>query len=680
MIEKPITSLKGVGEALAIRFQRLGIHHVNDLIEHFPQRYEDRSCLLTINQLCHGVFASFSATVEKGDVQRVRGKTISRLWVRDETGVAVLVWFNQPYRATAWKRGTKVIVYGKVNRFRELLQVESPEVDLADAAELLNSTRIVPIYPLTQGLGARTLRKLIAGALHAEQPLSETLPATIRQKYHLLDRDRAFQEIHFPTDWATMQAAKRRIVFEELFYLQCALAFLRHQRLDDRRSVRHSPDGAVVQQLQAQLPFGLTKDQQTAYEEIAGDMESTRPMLRLLQGDVGSGKTAVAVLALAKTIENGLQGVLMAPTEILAEQHYATIAPLFRRLGLATALLTGRIKGGQRRELLQSLQTGSIHLLIGTHALLQPDVVFQKLGLVVTDEQHRFGVGQRATLQEKGEVPHTLVMSATPIPRTMALTLYGDMDVSVIRQLPPGRQPITTAIRAGQAAREKVYKFLVTEAAAGRQGYVVCPLVEDSDKLSAQSATEVFRELTSTFLRGIRCGLLHGRMNAVDKENVMRDFAEGRISVLIATTVIEVGINVPKATMMIIEDADRFGLAQLHQLRGRVGRGSERSFCVLLHDDDVSVIPERLKVLAETNDGFVVAEKDLLLRGPGQFLGYRQHGLPEMKMANLADDCDILDEARQAALAAMNRRIGTDEILPLLQQRFDRFFGVLFAG
>lgn len=680
MIEKPITSLKGVGEALAIRFQRLGIHHVNDLIEHFPQRYEDRSCLLTINQLCHGVFASFSATVEKGDVQRVRGKTISRLWVRDETGVAVLIWFNQPYRATAWKRGTKVIVYGKVNRFRELLQVESPEVDLADAAELLNSTRIVPIYPLTQGLGARTLRKLIAGALHAEQPLSETLPATIRQKYHLLDRDRAFQEIHFPTDWAAMQAAKRRIVFEELFYLQCALAFLRHQRLDDRRSVRHSPDGAVVQQLQAQLPFGLTKDQQTAYEEIAGDMESTRPMLRLLQGDVGSGKTAVAVLALAKTIENGLQGVLMAPTEILAEQHYATIAPLFRRLGLATALLTGRIKGGQRRELLQSLQTGSIHLLIGTHALLQPDVVFQKLGLVVTDEQHRFGVGQRAMLQEKGEVPHTLVMSATPIPRTMALTLYGDMDVSVIRQLPPGRQPITTAIRSGQAAREKVYKFLVTEAAAGRQGYVVCPLVEDSDKLSAQSATEVFRELTSTFLRGIRCGLLHGRMNAVDKENVMRDFAEGRISVLIATTVIEVGINVPKATMMIIEDADRFGLAQLHQLRGRVGRGSERSFCVLLHDDDVSVIPERLKVLAETNDGFVVAEKDLLLRGPGQFLGYRQHGLPEMKMANLADDCDILDEARQAALEAMNRRIGTDEILPLLQQRFDRFFGVLFAG
>ena len=370
----------------------------------------------------------------------------------------------------------------------------------------------------------------------------------------------------------------------------------------------------------------------------------------------------------------------MAPTEILAEQHFQTFTPFYAQLGLKVALLTGRVKGGNRRDLLQALQDGSINLLIGTHALLQPDVVFQKLGLVVTDEQHRFGVGQRATLQEKGLVPHTLVMSATPIPRTMALTLYGDMDVSVIRQLPPGRQPIATVIRSGQAAREKVYQFLATEVAAGRQGYVVCPLVEESDKLSAQSATEVFRELTSTLLRGLRCGLLHGRMNAVDKEKVMRDFADGRISVLIATTVIEVGINVPKATMMIVEDADRFGLAQLHQLRGRVGRGSDRSFCVLFHDAETSATPERLKVLTETGDGFVVAEKDLLLRGPGQFLGYRQHGLPELKMANLADDCTLLEEARQAGLQVMNAPGLAADILPILKHRYDRFFGVLFAG
>ena len=370
----------------------------------------------------------------------------------------------------------------------------------------------------------------------------------------------------------------------------------------------------------------------------------------------------------------------MAPTEILAEQHYRTCAPLYKQLGLEAALLTGRVKGSNRQKLLDSLQNGEIQLLIGTHALLQPDVIFNNLGLVVTDEQHRFGVGQRAALQEKGPVPHTLVMSATPIPRTMALTLYGDMDVSVIRQLPPGRQPIVTAIRSGQAAREKVYRFLETEVAAGRQGYVVCPLVEESDKLSAQSATEVFNELTSSMLQQVRCGLLHGRMSAADKEAIMQDFAGGRISVLIATTVIEVGINVPKATMMIIENAERFGLAQLHQLRGRVGRGADRSYCVLLHDDKTAAAPERLKVLAETGDGFIVAEKDLLLRGPGQFLGYRQHGLPEMKMANLADDLHVLEEARQAGLMAMDTPALSSAIMPILQQRFNSFFGVLFAG
>ena len=680
MGKESIKNLKGVGEAMAFRLQRLGIHTIDDLLEHFPLRYEDRSRLIQINQLRHGDFATFTATVERGDVQRVRGKSLARVFVQDETGIAVLVWFNQPYRATAWKSGAKLMVYGKVNRFRDNLQIEAPEVDPVSDAELLNSARIVPVYPLTQGLGARVLRKLISAALHTERQIAETLPEQILQDHRLIDRTKALNEIHFPTDWNLMQQAKRRIVFEELFFLQCALAFLRRQRVEDRRSKAHSPDGKMVRMLQSLLPFQLTADQQAAYLDIARDMESTRPMLRLLQGDVGSGKTAVALLALAKTIENGFQGALMAPTEILAEQHYRTCAPLYKQLGLEAALLTGRVKGSNRQKLLDSLQNGEIQLLIGTHALLQPDVIFNNLGLVVTDEQHRFGVGQRAALQEKGPVPHTLVMSATPIPRTMALTLYGDMDVSVIRQLPPGRQPIVTAIRSGQAAREKVYRFLETEVAAGRQGYVVCPLVEESDKLSAQSATEVFNELTSSMLQQVRCGLLHGRMSAADKETIMQDFAGGRISVLIATTVIEVGINVPKATMMIIENAERFGLAQLHQLRGRVGRGADRSYCVLLHDDKTAAAPERLKVLAETGDGFIVAEKDLLLRGPGQFLGYRQHGLPEMKMANLADDLHVLEEARQAGLMVMNTPGLSSEIMPLLQQRFNSFFGVLFAG
>ena len=680
MLDDPIQSLKGVGEALSNRLEKIGIRTIGDLLEHFPLRYEDRARLLKINELNHGGFATFDATVEKGEVQRVRGKSIARLWVRDETGSALLVWFNQPYRATAWKNGAKVVVYGKVIRFKDIVQIETPEVDLVSDKELLNSARIVPIYPLTQGIGARTLRKLMAVALHDQPAAAETIPPKIREDYQLIDRWAALHEIHFPSDWESMRRAKRRIVFEELFFLQCALAFLRHQRVDDRRSIVHTPDGKIVKNLLESLPFQLTADQQTSYDEIRQDMESSRPMLRLLQGDVGSGKTAVALLALAKTIENGLQGALMAPTEILAEQHFQSCAPLLSKLGINTALLTGRVKGKARTAILQSVQEGSVHLLIGTHALLQPDVIFDRLGLVVTDEQHRFGVGQRSALQEKGVVPHTLVMSATPIPRTMALTLYGDMDVSVIRQLPPGRRPIATAVRSGAEAREKVYRFLLTEVAAGRQGYIVCPLVEESEKMEAQSATAVFKELTSTLLQGVACSLLHGRMSSSEKEKVMRDFVEGKTSVLISTTVIEVGINVPRATMMIVEDADRFGLAQLHQLRGRVGRGADRSYCVLLHNESSSRIPERLRVLSQTNDGFVIAEQDLILRGPGQFLGYRQHGLPEMKMANLADDMEILEEARRAGMELMNDPQEAAAMTGQLEERYERFFGVLFCG
>ena len=680
MLDDPIQSLKGVGEALSNRLEKIGIRTIGDLLEHFPLRYEDRARLLKINELNHGGFATFDATVEKGEVQRVRGKSIARLWVRDETGSALLVWFNQPYRATAWKNGAKVVVYGKVIRFKDIVQIETPEVDLVSDKELLNSARIVPIYPLTQGIGARTLRKLMAAALHDQTAAAETIPPKIREDYQLIDRWAALHEIHFPSDWESMRRAKRRIVFEELFFLQCALAFLRHQRVDDRRSIVHTPDGKIVKDLLESLPFQLTADQQTSYDEIRQDMESSRPMLRLLQGDVGSGKTAVALLALAKTIENGLQGALMAPTEILAEQHFQSCAPLLSKLGINTALLTGRVKGKARTAILQSVQEGSVHLLIGTHALLQPDVIFDRLGLVVTDEQHRFGVGQRSALQEKGVVPHTLVMSATPIPRTMALTLYGDMDVSVIRQLPPGRRPIATAVRSGAEAREKVYRFLLTEVAAGRQGYIVCPLVEESEKMEAQSATAVFKELTSTLLQDVACSLLHGRMSSSEKEKVMRDFVEGKTSVLISTTVIEVGINVPRATMMIVEDADRFGLAQLHQLRGRVGRGADRSYCVLLHNESSSRIPERLRVLSQTNDGFVIAEQDLILRGPGQFLGYRQHGLPEMKMANLADDMEILEEARRAGMELMNDPQEAAAMTGQLEERYERFFGVLFCG
>ena len=679
MKDQSIQSVKGVGKAIAVALDRLGIRTVNDLLEHYPRRYEDRSRLRTVAEMVHGEFATFAANVIRGEVSRIRGKSIARLIVGDHTGQALLVWFNQPYRATSWKAGSAVLIYGRANRFRGALQIESPEVDSAEPADSLNVARIVPVYPLTQGLGSRVLRKLIAAALSMPATAEENIPADIRQSYHLMERNAALREIHFPSDWNTMRQAKRRIVFEELFLLQCALAALRNRRIDDHRSVPHIPDGDLVRRLETKLPFTLTQDQKSAFAQISRDMENARPMHRLLQGDVGSGKTAVALLALIKTVENGLQGALMAPTEILAEQHFQSCIALLDDLGVKTALLTGRVKGNARKELLCQLQKGEVDIVVGTQALLQPDVVFKQLGLAVADEQHRFGVGQRATLQEKGEIPHTLVMSATPIPRTMALTLYGDMDVSVIRQLPPGRKPIITAVRSGEIAREKVYRFLVTEVMAGRQGYVVCPLVEESDKTEAQSAVAVFRELTATMLQGISCGLLHGRMTPDEKESVMRDFVAGRIGVLISTTVIEVGVNVPNASVMIVEDADRFGLAQLHQLRGRVGRGADRSYCVLMHNEGAAT-PERLQVLSQTTDGFVVAEKDLLLRGPGQFLGYRQHGLPEMKIASLADDAQILEEARSAGILLMQDAERRKQMNVFLQQRFERFFNASFVG
>jgi ATP-dependent DNA helicase RecG len=680
MTNLSVQSLKGIGASTATLLANLGIQTVSDLLEHFPLRYEDRTQRKSISELLHGEFGAFVATVTRGEVQRIKGKSIARLFVRDESGEAVLIWFNQPYRATTWKPGTRILVYGKANRFRDKIQIETPEVDSAAAMNSLNLSRIVPIYPSTQGLSARALRKMIAAGLEVHQALAETMPADILSAYGLMERSAALREIHFPTDWAMMKQAKRRIVFEEFYFLQCALAFIRQQRVDDRRSHAHHMDGKKIRQMRAALPFQLTNDQLASYEEIRKDMENSRPMYRLLQGDVGSGKTAVALMALVKTIENGLQGALMAPTEILAEQHFRSCSELMEGLGIRMAILTGRIKGSARKQILESVLSGDLDLLIGTHALLQPDVIFRQLGLAVIDEQHRFGVSQRATLSAKGEVPHTLIMSATPIPRTMALTIYGDMDISIIRQLPPGRKPITTAIRSGNEAREKVYGFLRSEVMAGRQGYVVCPLVEESEKLEAQSATAVFIELQSTFLRDIPCRLLHGRMNANEKESVMQDFSAGKIAVLVSTTVIEVGINVPLATMMIVEDASRFGLSQLHQLRGRVGRGSMRSYCVLLHNADTGPIPERLRVLAETNDGFIVAEKDLAIRGPGQFLGYRQHGLPEMKMASLADDLSVMEEARAASLKTIRNPHELAIITNIIKHKFDRFLGILFAG
>lgn len=680
MLENKLQEIRGVGDAITKKLMRLRILSIEDLLEHYPRRYEDRSQARSIAEMQEGEYAVLKVVVARSEIRYKGGRAIVQVWVEDDSGQAVLNWFNQPYRAQNYSAGKRLLVYGKASCYGGKLQMDNPEVEPWSEKASLNVDRIVPVYSLTEGLSSRMLRKLMMQALAHPVAGRETLPEELRRRYQLIERASALREIHFPTEWGLMKRAKRRLVFEELFVFHCILSFLRLRRQQKARSVKHAPNGKMVAALISKFSFELTDDQKKAFDQISGDMERDIPMHRLLQGDVGSGKTAVALLALVKTVENGCQGMMMVPTEILAEQHFQSCSALLSSIGIRSEILTGRIKGGKRNDLLQKMKSGAVDIVFGTHALLQPDVTLSNVGLVVVDEQHRFGVQQRSELHLKGKTPHLLVMSATPIPRSMAMTIFGDLDLSDIRQLPPGRKPIVTVIRTGQKAREKVYLYLIKEVLKGKQGYVVCPLIEESETTDAQAAISIFSELSQTVLKGISCGLLHGRLKSEEKENVMNRFLSGAVSVLISTTVIEVGINVPNATMMIIEDADRFGLAQLHQLRGRVGRGEDRSYCVLLQQNVKAGIPERLKVLEKNSDGFAVAEQDLLLRGPGQFLGYRQHGLPELKIANIADDATVLSEVQEAVTLWLQDEHLVEALKPYYETKVERFFEVAFSG
>lgn len=677
----PIQYLKGVGPQKAALLAKLNITTIGELLEHYPRRYEDRTQFRQIFEVMDGQVETFCGIVTVvNEVKPRRGLIITKVRVKDHSGEAELVWFNQPYVKRMFKAGLEIIVSGKVERRFRSIQIANPEVEfLSPNDTTLHTGRIVPIYPSSENINQQFLRSLIKQALDNEPEMNENLPQDIIQQYKLIDRTAAIKNIHFPDSMEALAAARRRLVFEELYYLQSGLLFLKKKHQQSGSGIKHGPDGAQLAAAQKCLPFSLTADQQQAFREIAHDMEDATPMQRLLQGDVGSGKTVVAALALVKTVENGYQGAMMAPTEILAEQHFHTLSRMLAPLGIRIAQLTGSLTKRVRKEVLDRLSKGLVDIIIGTHALIQEDVAFQHLGLVITDEQHRFGVNQRALLQAKGNMPDVLVMTATPIPRTMALTVYGDLDVSLIRQMPPGRKAIKT-YTASPELHERVYNFVLREVQAGRQAYVVCPLVEESAKLEAQSATQLYEQLQTTIFNNVPCGLVHGRLKPQEKDQVMQAFYQADIKVLVATTVIEVGVNVPNATVMVIEGADRFGLAQLHQLRGRIGRGEHQSYCILLSDSKNPETKERLDIMTQTSDGFVLAEKDLLLRGPGQFFGSRQHGLPDLKIADIVKDIEVLLEARKAAMQSVEIPEHVMLLRSGLTARFGEKFRLMFCN
>ena len=647
--------LSGVGPQRAKTLAKLGLDTIEDaLVQHLPLRHEDRSQIIPLGRVSVGEARTCAGTIAGiSPPPRGRPRTPLVVMIRDASGFLNCAWFNQPYLARVFKRGQRLIVHGKVQPYgRGPLQMMVKDYELVEDGpdEMLHTGRLVPVYPLTEGLTQRPLRRLMKRLVDgwADQ-VDDPLPARVRSGRALLPLPRAIRGAHFPETQDEHAAAHRRLVFDDFFLLEVGLA-IRRQREGRRRGIAMNPAGALVRRLRASLPYTLTAAQERVWGEIRIDMAEPYPMSRLLQGDVGSGKTVVAALAILTAIEAGHQAALMAPTEILAEQHMMTLSQLLDPLGVRVVLLTGAVKGKPRAEAVAAVESGEAGCAIGTHALVQEGVGFKRLGLAVIDEQHRFGVAHRAALRGKGESPDVLVMTATPIPRTLALTLYGDLDISVLDELPPGRRPIVTVSRGGSKRRE-IYDFLRKQIDDGRQIYVVCPLVEESEASDLRAATEMAERLQREVFPDRHVGLLHGRLRFQDKERVMREFKEGSVHVLVSTTVIEVGIDVPNASVMLIEHAERFGLSQLHQLRGRVGRGPWKSYCILLAGSSSEDAERRIAAMTGTNDGFKIAEVDLELRGPGDFFGTRQSGLPEFRVADLLRDGAMLEEARREAFA-----------------------------
>ncbi|MDR7438336.1 MAG: ATP-dependent DNA helicase RecG [Armatimonadota bacterium] len=679
-LQQGVEAVRGVGPALADHLRRLGLHTVEDLLYHVPRRYEDRRHFSRLYDAPHGEYRTFRATVVRLHTPQLRtGRTLTEVYVTDGTAVGVLKFWGKGHLHRTLQPRAEIVVWGRVRRAFGQIEIENPEFEVLTkgAASSLHTGRIVPVHSVTEGLSPRLLRRVIYTAIQQFAPwVPETLPEGIRKRFGLPPLSQALRAVHFPTSLQEAEIARQRLAFEELLILQLALLLRRREVSAATKPHRYRTEGGMLEAFFASLPFSLTRAQQRAIEEIARDMYSPHPMNRLLQGDVGSGKTAVAAAAVVIAVQGGYQAAVMAPTEILAEQHYLTFRRLLEPLGIRTVLLTGGLGRGERETRRVEITSGEADLVVGTHALLQEDVTFHRLALVIVDEQHKFGVAQRAALRQKARDPDVLVMTATPIPRTLALTLYGDLDISVLDELPPGRVPVRTYLRTPQD-RDRIYAFVRREVEAGRQAYIVCPLVEESEKLDVQAATELYEDLRSRVFPDLRVGLLHGRMEVEEKERVMQAFRLGEISILVATPVIEVGVDVPNATVMVVEHAQRFGLAQLHQLRGRVGRGGQKAYCILIAEPSTEEGRQRLEALVRTNDGFEIAQVDLELRGPGELFGTRQHGLPDFRVANPLRDGALLERSREAAslLLATDPRLERSEHQALRRTLLTRYEG-----
>jgi ATP-dependent DNA helicase RecG len=644
--KESITNIPGVGKQRTKELKKLGLESIEDILYYVPRRYEDRSQLKPINLLESGSVETIFGTIKKVEViNPKKNVNIFKAYLKNASGCIAAIWFNQTFLKNKLKPGIKIIVTGKVDlRFERKIIVSEYEI-YDDLSEQRHTGRIVPIYSTTEKIPSKFLRNIVYEALDKFIiSIPEVIPEDILKKYNLLGIQKALKEIHFPTNWELAKSARNRLAFEELLILQLGIKNMK-QKVKKLAGISHTKQDDLAKSFINSLPFPLTNAQLRVISEIKKDMENSEIMYRLVQGDVGSGKTVVAIWALIKALSGGYQGALMVPTEILAEQHYLSITKMLKPLGIEPILLTGSLPTKEKKQILYEILQGNIKLVIGTHALIQDEVIFNNLGVVVIDEQHRFGVKQRLALQEKGPNPDILIMTATPIPRSLALTLYGDMDLSIIDELPQGRKPVKT-YHINEAMRTRVYNLIRKEVTDGHQVYFVCPMIEESEKLYVENVINLAKNLQKNIFPEFKIGLLHGKLDMAEKEKVMENFRKGFINILVTTTVIEVGVNVPNATIMVIENAERFGLAQLHQLRGRVGRGSKQAYCILISDPKTDEGKARMEIMTESTDGFYLSEQDLKLRGPGDFLGTKQHGLPDLKIANLLKDVHILEQVK----------------------------------